>query len=175
MNEISLQAMTRELCHALFRHWENDPDIYDDLSLFKAFQYDPAWVDRYFDAKRRPDRVLLAVMLEGRPIGEVQLKQIDREKKSCVLSIHMQNDRVKNKGYGTMAERLALDYAFGTLGLDAVLADCILKNTRSQHVLQKAGFRHVRDEGIFRYYQCDRVSYQALRPTQSESGKDDLI
>ena len=46
MNEISLQAMTRELCHALFRHWENDPDIYDDLSLFKAFQYDPAWVDR---------------------------------------------------------------------------------------------------------------------------------
>ena len=78
--------MTRELCHALFRHWENDPDIYDDLSLFKAFQYDPAWVDRYFDAKRRPGRVLLAVMLEGRPIGEVQLKQIDREKNTCVLS-----------------------------------------------------------------------------------------
>ena len=36
---IELKPMTRELCHALFREWENDPDIYSDMSLFKPFIY----------------------------------------------------------------------------------------------------------------------------------------
>ena len=155
MEEITLRPMSRPLCHTLFQGWENDPAMYDDPALFKPFRYDPAWVDRYFDAKQRPDRVVLAIMREGQPIGEIQLKQIDKDAKSCVLSVHMQNDGVKGKGYGTRAIRLALDYAFSVLRMQTVLADCIRKNTRSQHVLEKAGFQWVKDEGIFRYYHCD--------------------
>lgn len=44
----------------------------------------------------------------------------------------MQNDAVKDKGYGTQAERLAVKYAFDQLGMVAVNADTVLKNTRSQ-------------------------------------------
>ena len=33
MGEISLGIMTRELCHELFRNWENDPDIYADMYI----------------------------------------------------------------------------------------------------------------------------------------------
>ena len=156
MGEISLCIMTRELCHELFRNWENDPDIYMDMALFKPYRYDEAAVNRYFDAKQGTSRVLLAIMKDNAPIGEVQLKQIDRERGECTLSIHMQNDAWKGRGYGTCAERLVLEYAFETLGMAAVNADVISKNTRSQHVLEKVGFQFVKEESGFRYYRCER-------------------
>jgi RimJ/RimL family protein N-acetyltransferase len=156
MEDLSLRVMTRELCHELFRSWENDPDIYMDMALFKPYRYDEAAVNRYFDAKQSPSRVLLAIMKDSAPVGEIQLKQIDRERGECTLSIHMQNDACKGRGYGTCAERLALQYAFGTLGMAAVNADVVVKNTRSQHVLEKVGFQFVKEENGFRYYRCER-------------------
>ena len=156
MKEISLCVMTRALCHDLFKGWENDPDIYMDMAQFTAYQYDEAAVDRYFDAKQNPSRVLLAIMKDNTPIGEIQMKQIDRERKECTLSIHMQNDAVKGRGYGTCAERLAVQYAFEVLGMTAVNADTIAKNKRSQHVLEKIGFQFVKEENGFKYYRYQR-------------------
>lgn len=156
MEEISLCTMTRELCHKLFKGWENDPAIYADMNLFKAYQYDKTAVNRYFDAKQNPSRVLLAVMKGSTPIGEIQLKQINGEQKECTLSIHMQNDAVKGHGYGTRAERLAVQYAFEVMGMTAVNADTIVKNKRSQHVLEKVGFQFAKEENGFRYYRYER-------------------
>lgn len=156
MRDISLCVMTRALCHELFRNWENDPDIYMDMALFKPYRYDEAAVNRYFDAKQGPSRVLLAVMKDNAPIGEIQLKRIDRERRECTLSIHMQSDAYKGRGYGTCAEQSALRYAFETLDMAAVNADVIVRNTRSQHVLEKVGFRFVKEENGFKYYRCER-------------------
>lgn len=156
MEETALCIMTRELCHELFQGWENDPAIYEDMDRFAAYRYDAAAVDRYFDARQDPSRVVFAVMREGRPIGELQLKQIDREKRTCTLSIHLQNDAVKGRGYGTRAEQLALEYAFDVLGMEAVNADTVVKNVRSQHVLEKVGFQFIGEKDGFRYYRCTR-------------------
>ena len=148
MDEISLRIMTRELCHQLYSGWENDPSIYADMKLFTAY--------RYFDSKQNPSRVLFAIMKGEKPIGELHLKQIDMTNKECTLSIHLQNDAVKGKGYGTRAEQLAVRYAFDVLGMVAVNADTIAKNTRSQHVLEKVGFRFIRQENGFKYYRYER-------------------
>jgi RimJ/RimL family protein N-acetyltransferase len=113
-------------------------------------------VDKYFDSKQEPTRILFAIMLEDKPIGEVQLKQIDFDNKECELSIHMQNDDAKGKGYGTEAECLAIQYAFEELGLETVNADTIVKNVRSQHILEKLGFKLIKEAGYFRYYQLRR-------------------
>lgn len=156
MSGVSLCVMTRELCHQLYHGWENDPAIYMDMALFSPYQYEEAAVNRYFDAKQSPDRVFFAILKDGVPIGELHLKQIDRQRRECTLSIHMQNDAAKGRGYGTCAERLALQYAFDVLGMAAVNADTIRKNTRSQHILEKIGFRYIKDENGFRYYRCQR-------------------
>jgi RimJ/RimL family protein N-acetyltransferase len=108
------------------------------------------------EEKMEPSRILFAIMLSDKPIGELQLKQIDMQIGECTLSIHMQNDSVKGKGYGTQAEITAVKYAFDTLGLIAVNADTIIKNTRSQHVLEKAGFNFIKEEGFFRYYRIEK-------------------
>lgn len=129
---------------------------YMDMSLFHKYQYDAATVDRYYDAKQIPSRILFAIMKEGKPIGELQLKQIDLQKKECTLSIHMRNDAVKGKGYGSAAEQLALQYAFTVMGMVVVNADTVIKNARSQHVLEKVGFQFVKEENGFRFYRCAR-------------------
>ena len=156
MEQISLCIMTRELCQQLYQGWENDPAIYLDTGSFAPYRYDKEAVDRYFDAKQTPDRLLFAILKDGVPVGELHLKRIDRRNRECTLSIHLQNDGVKGRGYGTRAERLALRYAFDVLGLEAVNADTVAKNTRSQHILEKLGFQHIRDEGGVRYYRCQR-------------------
>ena len=57
----------------------------------------------------------------------------------------MQNDSYKGKGYGTTAEKLAVEYAFSELGMTAVNADTIIKNKRSQHILEKIGFEFLKN------------------------------
>ncbi len=156
MEDISLCIMTRELCHELYKGWENDPAIYMDMDLFAAYQYNEKSVNKYFDSKQDNSRVLFAIMKDNKPIGELHLKQIDHESKECVLSIHLQNDGVKGHGYGTLAEQLALRYAFEVLGMNAVNTDTIINNTRSWHVLEKVGFRFMEEKDGFRYYRYER-------------------
>ncbi len=157
MQTICLKVMTRELCHKLYKHWTNDPSIYRDMHLFKPYVYDETAVNQYFDKKvQNSSCMLFAIMLGDKVIGELQLKQIDHMKKECTMSIHMQNDAVKGKGYGTQAECLAVKYAFYCLGMNAVNADTITKNTRSQHVLEKAGFNLVGEDEAFKYYRIER-------------------
>ena len=163
MQTIQLKAMTRELCHELYRHWTNDASIYMDMRLFRPYVYDEVAVNRYFDAKGQDaSRRLFAIMLGDQVIGELQLKQIDYDKKECTLSIHMQNDAVKGKGYGTQAERLAVKIAFDELGMTAVNADAIMKNTRSQHVLEKVGFQLISQDARRKYYRISREGEASL-------------
>ncbi len=157
MEKIALKRMTRELCHELFQNWENDSSVYTDMSRFKPYTYLEASVDRYFDAKNEPTRMVFAIMLDEKPIGELQLKHIDPEKAECTLSIHMQNDAVKGRGFGSQAEMEAVRYAFEELGMAAVNADTIIKNVRSQHVLEKVGFRLVGEDETFKYYRIEKA------------------
>lgn len=95
--KVTLQPMTRALCHEFYRDFENDPDIFMDMSLFKPYRYDPEQVDRYFAARQGADRVLRAVN-----------------------------------------------------------ADAVLKNRRSQHILEKVGFRYIGEDETFKYYRFER-------------------
>ena len=72
------------------------------------------------------------------------------------MGIHLRDDSVKEKGYGTQAESLILQYAFEELEMVAVNADAALKNTRSQHVLEKVGFRYICEDDTFKYYRCEK-------------------
>ena len=105
-------------------------------------------------------RVFLAVILEDDPIGEVVFKNIDSDRKHCALGISLVSDAYKNKGIGTWAEILALDYAFRAMGMQTVFADSILRNTRSQHVLKKAGFQETSRDDTFVYYRCDEEDWK---------------
>lgn len=157
---IRLCKMTKPLARAYFREFRNDPDLFMDMGRFSEYEYDPKKVDAYVERYRRLGRIHLAILLDQEPIGELILKNVDRENRCCTLGICMKNDTVKNRGYGTRAEILALEYAFTQLGMETVYADAIHKNTRSQHVLQKAGFNETHRDEAFVYYRCDRSTWK---------------
>ena len=144
--------MTRQMCHEFYKEFQNDPAI----GHYYEYIYTPEIADRYFERNTVADRKLFAILVESKIVGECKLKDIDYRKKECSMGIHLQNDAVKGKGYGTQAERLILQYAFEELGMVAVNADAALKNTRSQHVLEKVGFRYTHEDDMFKYYRCER-------------------
>ena len=88
-------------------------------------------------------------------IGNLYLNHIHDVNKSCELSIYLINDSVKNKGYGTFAEILALNYAFTVMNMETVTASVLTQNIRSRRVLEKAGFRLVNSDSIYHYYCCN--------------------
>lgn len=108
------------------------------------------------ELKQDSSRIMFVITPSSKPIGELQLKQIDYDKKECTLSIHMQNDNFKGKGYGTKAEQLAIKYAFEELGMNTVNADTVKKNTRSQYVIEKVGFKFIKEDDCFKYYRIKR-------------------
>lgn len=162
MDEITLKEMTKELCRELFRGYEYDPMIFADMSAFKPYEYSEESADAHFEKQNQPDRKSFAIMLDGRVIGEVYFKHIDRESKTCELGIGIKSDDFKNRGYGTAAEHLAVGYAFERMNMSAVFADTIHKNERSAHVLEKAGFRFVSKDDMFRYYRIDKDDWKNL-------------
>ncbi len=155
LHEIHLTPMTDALFHQYYRDYENDPDLYMDMAAFALYQYTPDWVENYIQRKREKKQLVFAVMQDGKPVGEVLLKNIDSDKGECTLGICLQNDSVKGRGIGTRAERLILEYATTQLGMKTVYADAILKNTRSQHVLEKVGFTQIGEDDTFKYYRFD--------------------
>ena len=160
---VSIQPMTREMCHEFYKGFQNDPAI----GHYYEYVYTPEIADRYFDTNSVADRKLFAIMVGDQIVGECKLKNIDLQKRECSMGIHLQNDAVKEKGYGTQAERLVLQYAFEELGMVAVNADAALKNTRSQHVLEKVGFRYTHEDDTFKYYRCERVDL--IRSAEAKS------
>ena len=164
---VSLKPMTRQMCHEFYQSFQNDPAI----GHYYEYVYTPEIADRYFDSNSVADRKLFAIMVGDRIVGECKLKNIDLQKRECSMGIHLQNDSVKEKGYGTQAERLILQYAFEELGMLVVNADAALKNTRSQHVLEKVGFRYTHEDDTFKYYRCENNKHLREKLIQELMGK----
>lgn len=83
--KISLQPYTLQRCHEFWQHYEADPDMMDG-----SFTYDPNWVERYFHGKcQENNRRYFAICADEIVIGEIQLKSINMDEKSAVLSVHL--------------------------------------------------------------------------------------
>ena len=157
-----LEIMTKDMCRAYMKEFVQDAALFADPADYKPYIYQEHQCDAYFERHAALGRVHLAVMLDKEPIGEIVLKNFDRNEKHCTLGICMKNDTWKGKGYGTLAEKLTLDYAFQVLDKETVYADALRNNTRSQHVLKKAGFIETGMDEAFRYYRCDRAHWHNM-------------
>ena len=158
--KIEIVKMSRDQMHEMYREFTMDPMIFDDMELFeqvKNYVYDPEKVDMLYDMRIAEEGShLFAVMLDGKVIGEVGLRHYSDETKECELSVHMMNDSMKGKGYGTQAEKLAIDYAFDVLGAESIFAESLIKNARSQHIMEKLGFKYFGEEEGFKQYRLEK-------------------
>ena len=138
-----------------FKEYQNDLDLYIDKSTYQTYTYEEEKVNRYIQRQIDLKRKVFAIMFNGEMVGEIVIKNIV-ERESATLGLAMKNTKYKDRGFGTKAEQLAIQYVFNELDIPVLYADTILSNTRSQHVLEKVGFKFIKEEGEFRYYRIDR-------------------
>ena len=78
---------------------------------------------------------------EDKPIGYVCLKGMNESNSSIELGIAIMEKEYRSHGYGTEALDLAINYAFGKLGLSKVGLTVFPSNERAIRAYEKAGFR----------------------------------
>lgn len=153
--EITLKPMTREMYHRYFKEYENSPELFFDPSKCVPYVYDQDAVDRYVQRQIDLRRVPLAIMLGDEIVGEIVLKNIE-DRKCATMGLCLKGAAYKDRGIGTRAERLSVQYVFYELDIPTLYADSIRPNTRSQHVLEKVGFTLTGEDEQFKYYRIDR-------------------
>jgi len=147
--EIDLLPYTIERCHGFWKDYVADYDM-----THEEYNYDEDKVNKYYQIKVLDEnRRFFAICRKGKVIGEIQLKRIDFNDKHGTMSIVLSNNTHKNKGYGTEAEKLLISYAFESLELNCIYADTIIRNKRSQHVLENLGFIKIDEDDILIYYE----------------------
>ena len=157
---LSLREATLPLCLEFYQRFEHAPELFEDKSAIAPYRYDPEKVETYFaDRHKLADRRYYYIMLGSEVIGELVFKKLDPANRRCELGICLVNDTYKNRGFGTAALRMALELGFGSFGMETILADSLLPNARSQHVLRKLGFRQTAEDEHFRYYRITREEY----------------
>lgn len=81
--------------------------------------------------------------------GGISLMNIRRGVSQSAQIGYWMGERYAGRGYMLEAIALVQEYCFNRLKLHRIEAACIPENTRSAHVLEKAGFRR---EGLMRSY-----------------------
>lgn len=152
---VYLQPMTADMYHEYFKEYQNDMDLYIDKETYVAYVYDEEKVNQYIQRQIDLNRKCFAIMYGKEMVGELIVKNIE-EHKCATLGIAMKNEKHKDRGFGTKAEQLAIEYVFNELDIPILYADSIMSNKRSQHVLEKVGFRLIKEEGNFKYYCIER-------------------
>jgi dihydrofolate reductase/RimJ/RimL family protein N-acetyltransferase len=83
------------------------------------------------------NRRRLILEIEGKPVGEMSYRLFDS---TAEIGIKICDITYQEKGYGTTALQLLIDYLFMVIKVSKIILDTNLKNTRAQHVYEKIGF-----------------------------------
>ena len=87
------------------------------------------------------------ILVDDEPIGSIYLRDIDHKNKKCEYGIFIGEESNCGKGFGKMASKLVIDYAFNELKLNKIFLRVFSTNIRAIKCYEKIGFKH---EGLFR-------------------------
>ena len=119
---------------------------------------------------RRGQALPFSITLDGRFAGQITLGNVVRGSLLSAWVGYWVESQVAGRGVGTGAVALAVDHAFGPVGLHRIEATVRPENAASLRVLAKLGFR---DEGLLqRYLEVDGAwrDHRLLAVTRDEVG-----
>lgn len=128
--------------------WMNDEDtrqyLYRYLPLTEAEENE--WVEKLSQSKT--DIVLTMVHgSSGRVIGTMGLHHIDWKDRRATTGAMIGEKDFRDKGYGTEAKMVLLNYVFNELGLRKVCSTVFDFNARSRAYSEKCGYKQ---EGVLK-------------------------
>lgn len=112
---------------------------------------------------------------DGREIGSVYFRDIDREKGIAEYGIFIGEEDALGCGYGTQTAKAALEYAFTKLRLNKVFLRFLSDNIGAQKSYEHAGFRMtdrtetvmtMQGEQEVRFMEIDRETWEAAKANE---------
>ena len=140
---VALGPLRRELI-PLYTRWRNDFEVQ------RTFGDSPRPVTiedrtRWFEAQTGSDAHWFTIYEREsmRPIGTTDLFEIELRFGAARFGIQIGEADARDRGYGTEATRLMLDYAFTALNLRNVMLTVAEYNLAGRRAYEKAGFREM--------------------------------
>lgn len=130
---------------------------------------------KWLRTKVSTGEVVQFIMLEKHllsPMGSTYLRDIDNVAKKAEYGIFIGEEEALNKGYGTEAAKLMLQYAFDVLKLHKVSLRVLQGNERAIHSYEHAGFvreGHMVDEVFINGEYKDVIFMAAINKEENQS------
>lgn len=143
--QVALGPFHRDLV-PLFQKWMNDFEVtstYGSHFRTRTLDAQTAMYDR--DSQGGTDYADFTIYERTtlRAIGRTSLERIDYVDRTAKFTILIGEKECWNKGYGTEATRLMLDYGFTGLGLHNIWLTVFCFNARGLRAYQRAGFKEI--------------------------------
>ena len=148
-NDIFAYASDPEVSR--YTTWETHPNLDVSLGYIHYVQ------SRYLDGL--PDTWGIILNSTDHLVGTVGLLNFEEQAKHIELG-YVVAPQHQSQGIATEAANLAMDYAFGPLGLNKVSACCFAENHASERVMLKLGMRY---EGTVRDHIWKRGSLHDVK------------
>jgi diamine N-acetyltransferase len=161
---VALGPLRREMID-LWLRWFNDLEMLRTLGSVDAATREAE--ERFYALATSDGQVNFAIfeLASSRPVGTCGLREVNQRQGTATFGISIGDRGAWNRGYGTEATRLLLDYAFHWLGLHNVLLSVFANNPRGVRAYEKAGFRvigHRREAHKLGQQRMDEIFMDAL-------------
>lgn len=132
----------RESDYDNIRKWVNNPEIVQYLSDIFLYPQSEKQTRDFLNNAMKEDwkGFIIADVKSGDYLGQIDFANLDKKNGVGELGIVIGNEENHNKGYGTEALELFLDFSFNQLRLHRVELVCWEHNVKAQRVYEKLGF-----------------------------------
>ena len=126
----------------IFAKWMNDFGVTDYIgrsSTLVTVSAEQAWINSILEGKN----YLFSIIKneDDMLIGNIELQNVNHADRRATLGILIGEANERNKGYGTEAINLLLDFAFNYLNLNSIDLTLIAVNDRAKRCYEKVGFK----------------------------------
>lgn len=128
----------------LINKWRRDREIADSLGgtfRFSNVESDTEWFAAYGRSRDRNVRLGIVLRESDQLIGVAYILGIDWVNRSAEYGSFIGAKEHQGKGYGSAAQRMALEHAFMDLNLHRMYCTALADNARALHMHEKNGFK----------------------------------
>lgn len=146
---IYLSPLSRNDVSEKYINWLNDKEVCRDNSHSTFPNTKSKTLSYIRSLENSKDEIAFAIRWKKNDIhiGNIAIKKIDRINRSAELAIIIGDKDYWNKGAGSEAYRLMIDYGFNTLNLNRLSSGQTVNNTGMINVCKKMGMKK---EGLLR-------------------------
>jgi RimJ/RimL family protein N-acetyltransferase len=156
-----------------FTEWLNDMELLVNLQLYGGI-INPESEKEFLHNLSREHNYSIIDPETDKLIGNCGFLDIDHLNQTAEIGIFIGDKNYLNKGYGTEAFSLLIDYGFKALNLHNIMLKVYEYNERAIKVYEKIGFKRIglRREALLRNLERHNIVYMDILPDDFYKNKN---